>query len=101
MRQQTFKFRTWGGKREGAGREPDGDKPGVSHLKRPQFPARNPVHLTMRLLPGVGYLRGYSRKRAIENASIGVVVAPVASNSAITSPTPGLIAKPSPLKPKA
>jgi len=68
MRQQTFEFRTWGGKREGAGREPDGDKPGVSHLKRPEFPARHPVHVTMRLLAGVGYLRGYSRMRAIENA---------------------------------
>ena len=40
-------------------------------------------------------------KRAIENASIGVDVAPVASSSAIVSPTPGLIAKPSPLKPNA
>jgi uncharacterized cupin superfamily protein len=40
-------------------------------------------------------------KRAIENASIGVEVAPVAISSAITSPAPGPVAKPSPLKPNA
>lgn len=37
----------------------------------------------------------------IPNSAIGVDVLPVAMTSAITSPTPRLIAKPSPLKPKA
>ncbi len=39
--------------------------------------------------------------RAIENGAMGVELLPEASSSAITSPTPGLMAKPSPLKPKA
>ena len=62
-----MKLPTWGGKREGAGRKPNGDKAGVPHVSRPQFSARHPVHVTMRLLFGVGFLRGYSRKRAIED----------------------------------
>ena len=40
----------------------------MSHLKRPEFPGRHPVHVTMRMLAAVGYLRGYSRKRAVERA---------------------------------
>lgn len=40
-------------------------------------------------------------KRPIENGAIGISVRPVAITSAIVSPTPGLIAKPSPLKPNA
>jgi len=68
MKQLEMRLPTWGGKREGAGRKPKGDKAGVSHLRRPQFKARHPVHVTMRMLPGVGFLRGFSRKRAIEDA---------------------------------
>jgi hypothetical protein len=40
-------------------------------------------------------------KRPMEKLSIGVDVRPVAISSAMVSPTPGLIAKPSPQKPKA
>ena len=40
----------------------------MSHLKRPEFPGRHPVHVTMRMLAAVGYLRGYSQKRAVERA---------------------------------
>lgn len=61
-------LRTWGGRREGAGRKPDGDKAGVSHLRRDQFPARHPVHVTMRALRDVGFLRGARRYRPIERA---------------------------------
>ena len=63
-----MKLPTWGGKRDGAGRKPKGENAGVPHLSRPEFKARHPVHVTMRMLAGVGFLRGYSRKRAIENA---------------------------------
>ncbi|HEY6908464.1 MAG TPA: transposase, partial [Myxococcales bacterium] len=35
---------------------------------RPDFAARHPVHVTMRLQAGVGYLREYSRARAVESA---------------------------------
>jgi len=50
-------FRTWGGKRKGAGRKPNGPKAGVSHLRRPALAARFPVHVTMRMLPHVWNLR--------------------------------------------
>ena len=68
MRQLAMKLPTWGGKRKGAGRKPNGAKAGVSHLRRADFAARHPVHVTLRVLPGVGFLRGYQRLRAIEEA---------------------------------
>jgi len=48
---------TWGGKREGAGRKPNGPKAGVPHLRRPALASRFPVHVTMRVLPHVWNLR--------------------------------------------
>jgi len=69
MKQLEMKLPSRGGKREGAGRKPkNGATAGVSHVRRPQFKARHPVHVTMRVLPGVGFLRGFSRRKAIENA---------------------------------
>src|SRR4051794_27658284 len=72
-RQTSFKFPTRGGKRKGAGRprtrpHPGLVGPGVPHLRRPEFAARHPVHVTMRLQPGVGYLRSYQRAKAVEDA---------------------------------
>jgi len=47
-RQTTFVFRTWGGRREGAGRKPK--RPGaVSHAKRPRLASRYPVHISLRV----------------------------------------------------
>jgi REP element-mobilizing transposase RayT len=50
-----FVFRTWGGKREGAGRKPK--RPGaVSHAKRPGLSSRYPVHISLGVddkLPGL------------------------------------------------
>jgi putative transposase len=68
MKQLALKLKSWGGKRKGAGRKPNAAKAGVSHLRRPEFAARHPVHVTMRLLSGVGFLRAFSRARAIEDA---------------------------------
>ena len=68
MKQLSMKLPTWGGARAGAGRKPKGRRAGVSHLKRPRFAARHPVHVTMRMLPSVGFLRGAKRYRAIESA---------------------------------
>ena len=50
-------LRTWGGRRAGAGRKPNGAKAGVSHLKRPEVKARHPVHVTLRLAQGMPGLR--------------------------------------------
>jgi len=68
MKQLALKLKTWGGKRKGAGRRPNAAKADVSHLRRAGFAARHPVHVTMRLLSGVGFLRAFSRARAIEDA---------------------------------
>jgi putative transposase len=57
MRQVEMRFRTWGGKRAGAGRRPNVvGKPMQSHLARPKF-ARFPQHVTIRMLPSVWNMR--------------------------------------------
>jgi putative transposase len=50
-------FRTWGGARKGAGRKPKDARAGVPHLTRAEFPKRYPVHVTVRMKPGVYGLR--------------------------------------------
>jgi putative transposase len=62
-----------GGARKGAGRprireHPGLIGPGVSHLRRPEFAGRYPVHITQRVQPGVGYLRAYRRAQIIKSA---------------------------------
>jgi REP element-mobilizing transposase RayT len=58
QRQLAFRFRTWGGARKGAGRPPNGDAAGVSHLRRTALSWRHPVHVTLRIAAGVPSLRG-------------------------------------------
>ncbi len=63
----------WGGKREGAGRprtrtHPGLDGPGVPHLPRPELNPRHPVHVTLRMRPGIGYLRQYRRAQILVRA---------------------------------
>src|SRR5260370_28723922 len=68
MKQLAFRLKTWGGARKGAGRKPSGVKARVSHLRRPRLSGRHPVHVTLKMLPGVGYLRQFSRARQIDAA---------------------------------
>ena len=76
VKQTSFRFRRpkrWGGKRKGAGRPRKGEHPGltgpgVPHLPRPEHKARHPVHLTLRVQPGIGYLRGQRRAKVIVDA---------------------------------
>jgi putative transposase len=56
-RQRTFEFRTWGGKRKGAGCKPKGARAGLRHEKRQTLSARFPVHVTWRMHPDVWNLR--------------------------------------------
>jgi REP element-mobilizing transposase RayT len=56
-RQRELVFRTWGGRRRGAGRPPRAAKAGMSHLARPLLPSRFPVHVTWRMRPDVYNLR--------------------------------------------
>lgn len=58
-RQLAFSFRSWGGRRRGAGRPPNGAAAGVSHLRRPSLSHRHPVHVTLRLVAGVPSLRDW------------------------------------------
>src|SRR5207253_877190 len=66
MKQLPLEFRGWGGKRKGAGRPPNQGRAGASHLRRPDIAARHPVHVTLRVLSGVAYLRSAARVRSIE-----------------------------------
>jgi putative transposase len=56
-KQLGFQFRTWGGKRKGAGRKPLGAKAGVPHRPRPELSRRMPLHVTLRMAPHVYNLR--------------------------------------------
>jgi REP element-mobilizing transposase RayT len=67
-RQGAFEFRTWGGKREGAGRKPKGERAGVSHRPRPTFLRRLPVHVTLRMARHVDNLRSRRSFIRIERA---------------------------------
>src|SRR5882757_1845635 len=60
-------FRTWGGKRKGAGRK---KKPGagVSHLARPRLAARFPVHVTVKVTAEVFNLRSRRSFQVIQRA---------------------------------
>src|SRR6184192_3988505 len=57
MAQRTFEFRTWGGKRKGAGRPPKNRRAGVAHVVRPALAPRFPVHVTWRMEKRVWSLR--------------------------------------------
>ena len=67
-RQLGLTFRTWGGKRKGAGRKPEGGRPGVPHRPRPDFARRLPVHVTLRMAAHVYNLRSRRSFRLIEKA---------------------------------
>jgi REP element-mobilizing transposase RayT len=62
-----------GGRRKGAGRPRTRPHPGlvgagVPHLARGELAARHPVHVTLRLQPGIGYLRSWRRARVLQEA---------------------------------
>jgi REP element-mobilizing transposase RayT len=57
MRQTAFVFRSWGGKRAGAGRKPSAERAGVPHTTRPEHRKRHPVHVTLRVARGLPSLR--------------------------------------------
>jgi len=73
-RQQELRFPTpdkkprRGGKRPGAGRKPNGQRAGVSHLRRPELSSRHPVLVTLRVVPEVGRLRRRDAYRAVRRA---------------------------------
>jgi REP element-mobilizing transposase RayT len=71
-RQTRFVFRTWGGKRRGAGRKPkEPGRPGVPHRARPLLKKPLPLHVTLRMAPHVWNLRSRRSFRALEKALYG------------------------------
>jgi REP element-mobilizing transposase RayT len=61
-------FRTWGGKRKGAGRKPAGARAGVAHRPRPAISRRMPLHVTLRMAPQVYNLRSRRSFQVIARA---------------------------------
>jgi putative transposase len=66
-KQLELRPRTWGGRREGAGR-PRRATSGVPHLTRPEHKQRFPLHVTWRIRREVGNLRTDKRFRRIQRA---------------------------------
>ena len=69
--QGVLEFRTWGGKRKGAGRKPTlrpGEPPHRWVRKRPPITAREPVHVVIRVVGEVGRLRRRKAFQAIRRA---------------------------------
>src|SRR5688572_8033456 len=56
-KQGELPFRSWGGARKGAGRNPKNGVAGVSHRERCALAARHPTHVTMKLRSGLPRLR--------------------------------------------
>jgi REP element-mobilizing transposase RayT len=69
-RQAELVFRTWGGRRRGAGRKPNGEKAGVSHLHRAALAAHTPVHVTLRVRAGLPSLRRRGVFRRVHRALV-------------------------------
>ena len=55
--QTSLVFKTWGGKRPGAGRKRLADRATPSHRPRPTLTGREPLHVTLRVRSGVPTLR--------------------------------------------
>ncbi len=66
--QQALAFKTWGGKREGAGRPAKGSRSSERHKRRPEHCARHPVHVTLRVERAVGTLRRRDAYHAVRKA---------------------------------
>src|SRR5689334_18918213 len=68
MRQLALEFKTWGGKRAGAGRPPKAAVACVPHVPRAKLAPRFPVHVTWRMHREVWNLRSRRSARALAPA---------------------------------
>jgi REP element-mobilizing transposase RayT len=66
--QLDLEFRPWGGRRRGAGRPQIHRRCSEAHRTREVFPARSPVHVTLRVVDGIGTLRCVTAYHAIRTA---------------------------------
>ena len=63
----------WGGKREGAGREPKGERAGMPHVAREHFEKMRAAHVTVKVVKEVGTLRRREAYHAIRLAMQAVL----------------------------
>ena len=66
--QQELAFRTWGGRRRGAGRRPAQERARVSHVTRETVRPHQPVHVTLRMAEHVWNLRSERSYAVIHRA---------------------------------
>ena len=71
--QQSFEFRTWGGKRKGAGRPPKGPRAGEPHKARIRFSSPTPAHVTLRVTAPIETLRRPDAYHAFRHSMYAVV----------------------------
>jgi REP-associated tyrosine transposase len=64
-RQLGLTFRTWGGRRKGAGRPTKPDR-GASHLRRPKLASRHPLHVSLSVHKDLPSLRSPKLYRIVE-----------------------------------
>ncbi len=70
--QQALAFRQHGGKRKGAGRPRKGKRSSEPHKVRVEIDARHPLHITTRVVVGLGSLRKKDLYLAIRDATVAV-----------------------------
>jgi REP-associated tyrosine transposase len=70
-RQQTFEFRSHGGRRDGAGRKPnEPGRPRLRHGTRPATQGRFPVHITKRMRADIPRLRKFELCKVLRRAFV-------------------------------
>jgi REP element-mobilizing transposase RayT len=67
-RQTEMAFRTWGGKRAGAGRKRSEGRRRMPHERRERVNPRHPLLITTRVVPEVGRLRSKAAREAMRDA---------------------------------
>ena len=73
MRQVEMKFRTWGGKRRGAGRPQTKERKSEAHRRRKELTWNKPVHVSLRVAPGIRRLRRMDMYSALR-ASLAIML---------------------------
>jgi REP element-mobilizing transposase RayT len=71
--QQVFEFRTWGGKRRGAGRKQVNAVKSQPHRTRPSVSSSQAVHVTLRIAADFSRLRRRDAYRAVRKAMVVVL----------------------------
>src|SRR5690349_2865480 len=71
--QQAFEFRTWGGKRKGAGRKQVNARRSQPHRKRPEITSKMAVLVTLRVVEDLRRMRRMDAYKALRKALLVVL----------------------------